>query len=319
MESASIDAWTAYWHGGRLASCFEGSDAEVRLTSVWNELVDQLPQGARLLDLATGNGTVARSCAARSRFRGLTLQIEAVDAAEIDPPKHVNDPERLFRDIQFRGGVMLESLPYPDASFDAVVSQFGFEYADEAAAAGEVGRVLAPGGRVRLVVHARDGAVVCDIRLRVDRLKIVLAEQGPVTLVRDLARAAEKEDANAVRRLSAQLPRAAALVRQLATRPPPDDAALYYAREFMTLWSRRNRYWPTDIRRSLDGGWASAAGVLARQEQMLTAARSADDVAELCRRLTVAGLAVDGTRGIRDERRGAQIAWLVDAHKPPDA
>ena len=84
----SIDTWTAYWRTGRGASCFDGSDMEVRPTQIWNGFVDLLPDGARLLDLATGNGTAARICAAQARVRKVHLRIEAVDATEIDPPMY---------------------------------------------------------------------------------------------------------------------------------------------------------------------------------------------------------------------------------------
>lgn len=313
-----IEAWSAYWRSGRSASCFHGRDTELRLNQIWDDLVDRLPQTCRLLDLATGNGTVARTCAARARLRGIDIQIDAVDAAQIDPQKQVADPESLFRHVRFHSSVMLENLPFPDQTFDGVVSQFGFEYADEAQASREAARVTAPGGLLRLVIHACDGAVSRDIRLRVQRLRSVLSDGGPLTLVRTLARAAADGDKRRVRRLSAELPRAAALARQLAVSPPPDDAALFYAGECLTLWSRRHRYWPADLCRSLDDGWANAAGVLRRQEQMLAAARSDDDISALCERLRDAKLEVGEKSEIRDELRGVRIAWLIEARKPAD-
>ncbi len=314
--TSSIDSWTAYWRTGRGASCFEGCDTEVRLTQVWNELVDALPGDARLLDLATGNGTVVRSCAARARVRNIRLHIEAVDAAAIDPPRYVADAEQFFRDVHFRGTTRLEALPYADAAFDAIVSQFGFEYANEEQAAAEAARVLAPGGRLRFIVHARDGAVSRDIGVRLERLRSVLAEQGPVALVLALARAAEAGDTATLTRKSAQLQAAVELARRLADRPPPDDAALFYSREFLQLWDRRARYRPSELRRSLEGGWNNANGVAIRQSELLRVARSADDMARSGARLAAEGLIIDPMREIRDDRRGVQIAWMIDARRP---
>ena len=54
----------------------------------------------------------------------------------------------------------VEALPYPDATFDTVVSTMAFSgYPDGAAAAAEVARVLVPGGRLVLidVNYPRDG------------------------------------------------------------------------------------------------------------------------------------------------------------------
>jgi ubiquinone/menaquinone biosynthesis C-methylase UbiE len=319
MGSTNIDAWTAYWRDGRTASCFESADLEVRLTHLWQQYVDSLPPDARILDLATGNGTVARSCVARARARGIALQVEAVDAAQIDPHATVPDPQQLARDIRFRGGTVLEALPFNDASFDGVVSQFGFEYADEPQAAAEAARVLAPGGRMRFVLHAQDGAVSRDIKLRLQRLRSVLADTGAVTLVLRLARAAEAGDSVAVKSLSAHLAAASDQLRQLGERPPPDDSALFYSREFLQVWALRNRYRPADLRRSVENGWRNANGVAIRQEQMLRAARSQEDIASISERFTTAGLIVNPAIAIQDERRGVRMAWLLDAHKPADA
>lgn len=310
------DAWTHYWRAGQAASCFSGADTEVRLTALWNDFIDGLPAGARLLDLATGNGTVALSCAARARARNLNLRIDAVDAAAIDPQACLENADPLLRNVHFYGNTRLEALPFPDGAFDAIVSQFGFEYADEESASAETARCLAPGGRMRLVVHARGGAVSRDIGRRLERLKSVLNGDGAVALVLALARAAEVGDVATVNRRSAYLPAAAEQVRRLAQSPPPEDAALFYAAELLKLWAERARYWPADLRRSVEDAWRNAMRVAARQEQMQKASCSAEDVARIGARFACSNLLVDDTRRLLDERRGMQIAWLIDAHKP---
>lgn len=316
LAASPIDDWTDYWRSGRGASCFEGSALEVRLTRIWTDFVDRLPDGARLLDLATGNGTVARSCAARARDRGVEVEIDAVDAAAIDPPSVVHDPGGLLRTIAFHGGTRLEALPFAEAAFDGMVSQFGFEYADEEGAAAEVVRCLAPGGRLLFLLHAKEGAVACDSSVRLERLRRAMAGTGPMALVRNLASAAEAGDRAALARWSARLPGATEELQRLAERPPQDDAALFYSNEFLKLWADRARYRVQDVRRSIEDGWANAEGVARRQEEMLQAARSADDMARLSARLAAAGLTVGETRALRDERSGRQIGWLLQAEKP---
>jgi SAM-dependent methyltransferase len=61
--------------------------------------------------------------------------------------------------IRLIGNTDLSKLPFADAAFDGVTSQFGVEYADLAAATREAIRVLAPGGRGRFVLHRADSAI----------------------------------------------------------------------------------------------------------------------------------------------------------------
>lgn len=311
----TIEAWTSYWRTGRGASCLHGADIEVSLDKTWNELIDDFPNGARLLDLATGNGAAARLCAARARFRNIHLKIDAVDAAAIDPPKVVADPTGLLADINFHGGVHLEALPFAGASFDGIVSQFGFEYADEDLAVAEVARVAAPGARLRFVMHASDGAVSRDIGLRLERLRAVLSDRGPVTLIRTLARALDTGDAATIARESAHLPRALELTRLLAKDPPSDDAALFYASEFLHSWSLRKRYRASDLRRSIEEGWQNADGVATRQSEMLRVARTREGIATLSKKFAASGFVVAEARELREGGRGVQIAWLFTARR----
>jgi SAM-dependent methyltransferase len=59
---------------------------------------------------------------------------------------------RKSSEIDWRDGAA-EALPFPDASFDAVVSQFGMMFfADRAGAVREMLRVLRPGGRLAVAV-----------------------------------------------------------------------------------------------------------------------------------------------------------------------
>jgi SAM-dependent methyltransferase len=62
--------------------------------------------------------------------------------------------KRVAPTVDFRVG-SAESLAWPDGSFDAVLSQFGLMFfADRAAAAREMMRVLVPGGRLVVAVWA---------------------------------------------------------------------------------------------------------------------------------------------------------------------
>ena len=311
----SKDPWTAYWRTGAGSSCFEDAKTEVHLTQLWDEHVDALPDKSRMLDLATGNGTVARICAARAGVRRIHLDIDAIDAAEIDPPAYLPDPEQLLGRIHFHRKTRLEALPFRDGTFTSVISQFGFEYGCETRAAAEAARVLAPGGQLRLVIHAKVGAVARDIAWRLERMHSVLVENGPVSLALELARANEAGDVNTLNSKSQHLSAAVKLIKKFREHPLPDDSALFYSSEFLMLWAQRGRYKPTDLRRSIEDGWTNINDMAIRQEQMLVAVHGKKGMERLHQRFNTLGLTRIKVAKVRD-KHNVQIAWRLDASKP---
>ena len=308
----SIAPWTACWQFEAAGNRPDRPEQDRIIEPVWHDFTDSMPDGARLLDLATGNGVVALCCADRARARQLNVQIDAVDAAEISPPQQASDAAPKVR---FQGGVWLEELPFGDDAFDGVISQYGFEYADEEPAASEVARVLRPDGRLRLVMHAEGGAVWEDINHRQERLSGVLTDDGLLTVVRDLVRANKSGDTEALERKMKSLQPAVEAAQKLAAHPPPDDSALFFCREFLFVWSRKRQYRLDDLLRSVEDGWSFASGTAERYQQMLRVAKSAEEIDSLCNRLRSVGLDVDEVSQVCNPADGGQVAWQLDANK----
>lgn len=102
-------------------------------------------QGMRLLDVATGPGYVAAAAAE------LGAQVIGVDFST----SMVAEARRLYPGIQYREGDA-EELPFQDASFDAVVMNFGLLHlARPERALTEAYRVLCSGGRFGFTVWAK--------------------------------------------------------------------------------------------------------------------------------------------------------------------
>lgn len=116
------------------------------------EAVD-LHAGERVLDVATGNGNTALAAARRW-----------CDATGIDyvPALLEQARARAAADgltVTFREGDA-ERIPYPDASFDAVLSTLGSMFApDQERAARELIRVCRPGGRIGMANWTPDGFI----------------------------------------------------------------------------------------------------------------------------------------------------------------
>ena len=69
-------------------------------------------------------------------------------------------------------------------SFDVAISQYGIEYADLDRAVRELARVLAAGGRTRLVVHAADGIVAAGARDVIADADLLLGDIGLIEATR---------------------------------------------------------------------------------------------------------------------------------------
>lgn len=153
-------AWDQYWRDGRLASCGGegGQNYQPAIAEGWRRFFDRLENGARVLDICTGNGAVARLAAEAARARNVTVAIEAVDSAMLHPMGLESAPGAGM--IHFRPRTPVESLPFPDASFDVIVGQYAVEYTDVERSLAELARVSRNAARVRFVTHAAGSVVV---------------------------------------------------------------------------------------------------------------------------------------------------------------
>ena len=118
----------------------------------------------RVLDVACGTGVLAREAAHRvgphGAVAGLDLNEDMLAVARTKTPE-----------IEWWQG-RAEALPFEDASFDAVLSQFGLMFfEDRAGALREMARVVRPGGRLVVAVwdkleHAPGYAVMAALLQR---------------------------------------------------------------------------------------------------------------------------------------------------------
>jgi SAM-dependent methyltransferase len=105
----------------------------------------QIRPDQHVLDVACGTGVLAREIAARL---GERVHITGVDAS----PGMLAVAREIAPSVDWRQGAA-EELPFPDRSFDIVVSQFGLMFfTDRSQALREMMRVLTSGGRLAIAV-----------------------------------------------------------------------------------------------------------------------------------------------------------------------
>jgi SAM-dependent methyltransferase len=118
-----------------------------------------LQAGWRVLDVATGSGNAALAAARRG------CEVVGTDyvPALLERGRIRAQAEHLA--VEFREADA-EHLPFPDASFDAVISIYGVMFApDQKRAASELARVCRPGGRIALACWTPDGFIGETLRL----------------------------------------------------------------------------------------------------------------------------------------------------------
>jgi ubiquinone/menaquinone biosynthesis C-methylase UbiE len=189
------------------------------------ELAD-LRQGERVLDVACGTGIVARLAAGRVGMAGEVTGLD-LNAGMLRVARSLPSPPGAS--VTWVEGSAL-AMPLPDASFDVVLCQQGFQFfPDQAAGLQEMKRVLVPGGRVLLSIweghtpytSAMVGAVEKHVGLEpATTLRTSRACPDPET-VRDLMMQAGFRDARTCARdLTRRLPAIAHFVlRHLAATP----------------------------------------------------------------------------------------------------
>lgn len=189
--------WTRHWSSGAAHSC-EGSYGSVYAGAVaafWTEVHTQTCPSAKALDIASGSGALPRLLLeARPQ---LAWHIDAIDIATVIPSWLSAAPSRDSARVSFHCGVAAEALPFDSASFDLVVSHYGFEYAQRPRALAELLRVLVPGGRVALVLHHVSSRPVALARIEIDHIDWLLKPDGLLTaahsMIEPLSRARTAE------------------------------------------------------------------------------------------------------------------------------
>ncbi len=103
--------------------------------------------GQRVLDVGCGTGVATRGAAERVGGDGEVVGLDL-------NPVMLAVARRLRPDLVWRKGDAM-ALPFPDASFDVVLSQFAMMFVpDPGAALTEMARVVRPAGRVTVMVPA---------------------------------------------------------------------------------------------------------------------------------------------------------------------
>ena len=270
-------AWTTYWASGALHSCatsFSGNYAW-QLEAFWQQVFSHLPEAARVADLCCGNAPLGKLLL-ESPHAARVARIDAVDMADIAPPWVAAFGDATGLHVHPR--VDVTALPFAPATFDLCMSQYGIEYAGEAAFA-EVARVLRPGGRLAAVLHHAESLPVRIAKSECTQLHWLLSASGlypcAAAMIAPMARiGTEQGRAELMRDSTANTTRAAfnqalqTLNTRIQTQPHP--AVLVEQRQWlMKLLGEVPRIGIEPARNALDSLLAATRASLLRQQELV--------------------------------------------------
>lgn len=172
-QRLTSEQWSQYWRGDSVTTFARQFNANYdgEFAAFWDRQFEDLTGGARVVDLATGNGAIALLAAKFAARRERVFRILGLDYARIDPAEALAshaDLVPLLRSIEFRGGARIEATELANDSVDLLTSQYGFEYADHCKATKEARRILKKGASIALIMHHENSEIV---KLAMDGLK----------------------------------------------------------------------------------------------------------------------------------------------------
>ncbi|MEO1573729.1 MAG: class I SAM-dependent methyltransferase [Pseudomonadota bacterium] len=322
-KDPALARWDTYWQHGFLTSCadaFQGNYAG-SIAAHWHDAFSALADDAQILDVCTGNGAVAALAARAAIDRGVAHRVTGIDLAAIRPAEALaDDPEVLAR-IDFRSRTSADATGLADHSVDLAVGQYALEYTPLATTLPELARVVRPGGGLNFILHDLQSVVLATTREELSHRDRLAGPDGIFGAALALGRIVGEARTAGQTAALAQDPRAETSRRWLnteaarlteAARQSPHPEIL------LTVLDYAKRIYEAMAGGNTDGGRALAerarreiAANFARLDDLVDAASSVADKAELAARLGETGFDVEEPSALRHDN--LLIGWSFTA------
>ena len=312
QSSDGASSWTRYWQSGFQDTCFF-ADQTFAVDQFWHDLFATLEPSSRIVDLATGNGSVALKAARFAREQNQDFDVSGVDYASIRPAKVSDVDAELLASVRFIGDTDIASLPFATSGTSCVTSQYGFEYAQMDLALAEATRILVPGGYAQFLMHAEGGAVYKASGARLRRAQYLLQKGQVITLLTDLGKAASTGSAPRLHKVQQRIESKIASLQRKFVAAPRDDLIWQVSREALEILAATSGVSGRDIAARVAFIRTEVMAYVQRLHAMRRASLSAPAMDDLCEQAKRSGCETSSYSPFFVD--GDRVGWAFYARK----
>ena len=313
---AEEQAWQEFWAGGDGGEAVGGAQSR-KLAARWAAFFSDAPRDRRspvIVDIAAGRGVALAEAMQALRSAGTFLALDYSVAAAAAAQRALSPAITAAADAAL--------LPLRDRCADAVISQYGVEYAGLGAFS-EAARILAPGGRFCSISHYRGGAIDAECaeneRLIAAAAAAALFKAARESLTESFRRrargAAPLGDVVLDRAFSAAIGEAS---RTVASAQPgaAKSTLARFLEDLAQLSARRLAYDDKDALGWLAGMEASLGAYRKRMQSMRAAALDQPSIERIGAIFAQSGLVEFRAAPLHLDENRAAAAWVVEARRP---
>lgn len=315
---AAKTSWDAYWQvTGDVGAWTAGGVAHPAMQGFWTSVFEKAlneKTDPRVLDIGSGNGALV--VLARQVFRSAPLHITCVDISQ----SAIDDIQRRFPEVEGRVCDAAE-IPIDSGRFDLICSQFGIEYAGMSAV-DEAVRLLAPSGRLALLMHHSGGIIQSDCEMALEAVSAV-QNAAFVPLALEMFRAGFEAVKGADRapydEAASRLQPAVSAVEAVLSKYGENIAGGTIARLYQDvskIHSKLPNYEPDEVLGWLKQMEEELAGFVSRMQSMMGSALDESGFESVCQRLLGRNLAIEESGPLFAPGQPSPLGWVVIATAP---
>lgn len=320
-QPSFADDWDVYWRGTQDAALPGSGGAQDKALSVfWMKFFrEEFPRHdrPRLLDAACGNGAVTGFALQTAHsIASVEVTVSCMDYSE----SAIKAVEEKYPGVR---GVACDAseTPFSAGDFDIVASQFGLEYAGEAAF-DEAARLVDKGGVLVAIVHMKAGAIFAECADSLSAIRSI-QESRLVSLARDafdagFAVVAGNAPQTKFREADQNLAPAVESLKETLTEYGPLVAGGMIHRlgtDLGHMYQRIESYLAQEVSDWLDRTDGELAAYAGRMQSMVNAALDDTEIKQLCGRLSSKGLTVDTYDKLRMGENAEAAAWILTGRR----